>query len=94
MICIETQHVEDGSAKKIARLVSTLPGQKGTRELISFGREIGLHPSWLEEKGTPKEHFPLWDKMLERALQKGAKRGMHDLSRVNHQQREFTSRPP
>lgn len=42
-----------------AHLISDLPGDAGTVELIGTGSSLGLHPDWLQERGTHREHHDL-----------------------------------
>lgn len=42
-----------------AHLMSDLPGEEGTRELTAFAESIGLRAEWIQEAGTPREHFDL-----------------------------------
>lgn len=51
---------------------SDLLGEEGTRELIAFGRRIGLRESWLQNRGEPKEHFDVFDGAITRARNAGA----------------------
>lgn len=51
---------------------SDLSGEAGTQELLTFGRRIGLREPWLQDRGTPKEHFDVFDGAIERARRAGA----------------------
>lgn len=78
MICIDTKNGEaqfhTGPGKgKTAHLMSDLPGEEGTKELLQFGKQIGLHPQWIQHKGEPKEHFDVWASKIDAALENGAK---------------------
>lgn len=53
-------------------MASTVPGEEGTAELLAFGRRIGLKAAWLQYRGTPKEHFDVFDGAIDRALAAGA----------------------
>ncbi len=53
-------------------MASTLPGEEGTAELLVFGKRIGLKAAWLQYRGTPKEHFDVFDGAIDRALAAGA----------------------
>jgi len=57
---------------RTAHLGSTLPGAAGTTELLAFARRIRLEHSWLQFRGTPKEHFDVFDDRIEAARQAGA----------------------
>lgn len=62
-----------GRPVRSAHLMSTLSGDAGTRELIAFARALGLHPSWIQYRGQPKEHFDvLGDRKHAAALAAGA----------------------
>lgn len=51
---------------------SDLQGEAGTRELLAFGKKIGLKESWLQDRGQPKEHFDVFDGAIDRAHAAGA----------------------
>lgn len=53
-------------------MCSTLSGAEGTAELIAFAARIGMRPGWIQRKGTPHEHFDLFGRRRERAVQAGA----------------------
>lgn len=55
-----------------AHLISTLTGAEGTAELLDFGKRIGLSPTWLQHRGTPKEHFDLIGGRCQTAMNAGA----------------------
>lgn len=85
MICIDTI---DGEAKNMtgaptAHLFSDEPGREGQDELLSFAREIGLHPQWIQHAGMPREHFDVWGSKIDAALENGAEevgpRGMVEI---------------
>lgn len=56
-----------------AHLGSTEPGEAGRQELLDFAGRIGLRARWLQAEGTPKEHFDLFDRRIDRARAAGAK---------------------
>lgn len=57
-----------------AHLMSDLPGEEGTRELTAFAESIGLRAEWIQEAGTPREHFDLLgSKKIWAARVKGAR---------------------
>lgn len=58
--------------RRTAHLMSDVPGAEGTRELLEFGHVIGLKPHWLQNAGTPTEHFDLFDAAIDRARLAGA----------------------
>lgn len=59
--------------RRASHCMSTLIGEEGTRELLAFGVSIGLHESWLQNRGMPTEHFDLFDRAFGRAVKAGAK---------------------
>jgi hypothetical protein len=58
--------------RQFTHMSSDLLGEEGTRELLAFGRRIGLRESWLQSRGTEKEHFDVFDGKIEQARQAGA----------------------
>ena len=49
-----------GQERWHAHLWSNLPGDQGYRELMGFAVDkVGLKASWIQCKGTHKEHFDL-----------------------------------
>jgi hypothetical protein len=44
----------------------------GRGELLRFGEELGMREKWLHNKGTPKEHFDLFDAWIGFAMMQGA----------------------
>lgn len=46
----------------------------GRRELLDFGRDLGMKKRWLHHPGTPKEHFDLFDAWIGFAMMKGARK--------------------
>lgn len=57
---------------RTAHLISTVAGRDGRIELLRFGHRIGLRESWLQERGTPWEHFDLFAHKIEAAIDAGA----------------------
>lgn len=55
-----------------AHLVSTLPGEEGTAELLAFGARLGLKAAWLQHRGQPREHFDLMNGRCQAAQDAGA----------------------
>ncbi len=53
-------------------LISSLPGEAGTAELLAFGAMVGLKAEWLQERGTEKEHFDVFDSVIVRIRDAGA----------------------
>ena len=58
--------------KMTSHCASTLPGAMGTTELLAFGYVIGLRSGWLQNEGTPTEHFDLFDGKIEAARRTSA----------------------
>ena len=77
MICIDklfTMGVEiNRRLGRSAHLVSDLPGEAGTQELVAFARGIGLRAEWIQKAGTRHEHFDVFEGRYQRALDAGAK---------------------
>lgn len=61
MIVIDPPRVEAFRGRRVttAHLVSTLPGEAGTRELVDFAVRIGMRRDWIQHAGTYREHFDL-----------------------------------
>ncbi|MFO0645783.1 MAG: DUF4031 domain-containing protein [Polyangiales bacterium] len=55
-----------------AHLVSDLPGEEGTRELVAFARSLGIPAVAIQHAGRYSEHFDLAGPWLEAARQAGA----------------------
>lgn len=55
-----------------SHLMSDLPGQDGTDELIAFARRLGLNPAWIQHEGKPIEHFDLTEPKRQQAIRLGA----------------------
>lgn len=60
-----------GKFKWCSHLVSDLPGEEGSRELIAFARKIGMRKEWLQKSGAAHEHFDVYGKRRRRALGAG-----------------------
>ena len=58
--------------KLTAHMMSDLLGDEGTIELLRFTGRLGLKQSWLQNAGTPTEHFDLFDGAIDRARSAGA----------------------
>ena len=56
----------------MCHVISTLPGEGGTAELLAFAERCGLKERWIMERGTSKEHFDLFGGAISRAEQAGA----------------------
>lgn len=56
-----------------SHMVSDLPGEAGTRELLAFAEKIGMRAEWIQKAGTRHEHFDVFEKRYQRALDAGAK---------------------
>lgn len=55
-----------------SHLVSDLPGEEGTAELVAFAKRIGLNPAWIQSRGKPTEHFDVTEAKRQAALRAGA----------------------
>lgn len=55
-----------------SHLLSDLPGEEGTRELLTFAASIGIETRWLQKPGTSHEHFDVTEPTRQRALTAGA----------------------
>lgn len=55
-----------------SHLISTLPGAKGSAELVAFVEKIGLKRKWIQKSGTHREHFDLNERAHNEALEAGA----------------------
>lgn len=56
-----------------SHLLSDLPGEEGTAELITFAVQgLGLDPSWIQHRGSHREHFDIVDSKRDRAIELGA----------------------
>lgn len=58
--------------RRSSHCASTLPGAEGTAELLTFGARIGMREAWLQHRGTPREHFDLFDGVIARAVRAGS----------------------
>lgn len=56
-----------------SHLVSDLPGEAGTTELLAFAKRIGMRAEWLQKAGTRHEHFDVFEGRYERAIAAGAR---------------------
>lgn len=55
-----------------SHLLSDLPGEAGTAELLAFIRNLGLEARWIQNAGTHTEHFDVTEPTRQRALALGA----------------------
>jgi len=55
-----------------AHLLSDLPGEAGTRELLDFGVRLGIPAAALQHPGTSREHLDLAGPWLDAARAAGA----------------------
>ena len=55
-----------------SHLMSDLPGEDGTAELVAFARRLGLNPAWIQHRGRPIEHFDVTEPKRQQALRLGA----------------------
>jgi Protein of unknown function (DUF4031) len=53
-------------------MMSDLPREDGTRELIVFALRLGLKKQWIQYPGTHKEHFDLTETKHKLAIRLGA----------------------
>lgn len=58
--------------KRTSHMMSDIPGEEGTRELLAFALRIGLKEEWIQHRGGSGEHFDLFDGAIGRAGKKGA----------------------
>lgn len=55
-----------------SHLLSDLPGAAGQAELLAFADELGIEARWIQNAGTPTEHFDVTEPTRQRALALGA----------------------
>ncbi|TWG89689.1 uncharacterized protein DUF4031 [Nocardioides sp. J9] len=55
-----------------SHLLSDLPGAAGRAELVAFAERLGIDPRWIQNEGTPTEHFDVTEPTRQRALALGA----------------------
>lgn len=55
-----------------SHLMSDLPGEAGTKELLAFAHKLGLRPGWIQHMGRTTEHFDVTDPKRLQALRLGA----------------------
>lgn len=72
MICFDNPIVWKESLGPSSHLISDLPGEEGTAELVAFAERIGLRRRYLQSRGTRHEHFDIWGIKIQRALEAGA----------------------
>ena len=58
---------------RACHMVSDLPGDEGSRELMEFARRLGLRQAWVQEEDSPLEHFDLVATKRARAVELGAR---------------------
>lgn len=77
MICIDSLFTIGAEINRrlgrSAHMISDLPGEDGTKELVAFARGIGLRAEWLQKPGTRHEHFDVFEGRYQRALDAGAR---------------------
>lgn len=56
-----------------SHLMSTLPGEAGSAELLAFAKRLGMNPKWLQNAGTETEHFDVTVRRGEEAVRLGAR---------------------
>ncbi len=75
-----------------AHLISTLPGEAGSKELRDFAKKIGLNTAWIQKPGTIHEHFDIFKSRIEKALQAGAKQiDRQELVKIFNEKRKVAS---
>lgn len=74
MILMDTPRIDTFQGREIrtAHLISDIPGQPGTDELLDFARRLGLKAEWLQKAGTHHEHFDLMGVKCDAAQRMGA----------------------
>ncbi|KRA29879.1 MULTISPECIES: DUF4031 domain-containing protein [unclassified Nocardioides] len=55
-----------------SHLLSDLPGEAGTAELLAFAERLGIDARWIQNAGTATEHFDVREPTRQRALALGA----------------------
>lgn len=55
-----------------SHLLSDLPGEAGTTELLAFAERLGIDARWIQNAGTATEHFDVREPTRQRALALGA----------------------
>lgn len=77
-----------------SHLLSDLPGEAGQRELLAFAERLGVDPRWIQNEGTPTEHFDLREPMRQRALALGAVpiRYGREVAAITRAKRDLTDR--
>lgn len=55
-----------------SHLLSDLPGEAGTAELLAFADRLGIEARWIQKAGTSTEHFDVTEPTRQRALALGA----------------------
>jgi hypothetical protein len=55
-----------------SHLISDLHGEAGRIELLAFAERLGLEARWIQNRGTPTEHFDITEPTRQRALALGA----------------------
>jgi len=55
-----------------SHLESDKIGPEGNKELLKFGKLIGMKEKWLQKRGTPDEHFDIFGYKIELAKKAGA----------------------
>lgn len=58
--------------KRTSHMMSDIPGEEGTKELLAFAVRIRLQEDWIQHRGGSGEHFDLFDGAITRAAKKGA----------------------
>ncbi len=55
-----------------SHLLSDLTGEAGRAELVGFAERLGIDARWIQNPGTPTEHFDVTEPFRQRALALGA----------------------
>lgn len=86
-------YVRRGRPIRAAHLLSDQAGYAGTKELMRFGVAIGLKAGWLQADDSPHEHFDLFGKMIDAAIDAGAvKIDRYRLVSIVRAKREYHAR--
>ena len=59
--------------ERIYHVLSDLPGDEGTRELVAFVARYGMRPVWIQYRDTYREHFDVPEQAGLRMLADGAR---------------------
>lgn len=80
MIYVDDFYKNEGShfgRMKMSHLIS----DNSRHELLDMATKLGLRHHWIQEKGTPREHFDVSMSVRKKAIELGAKEiGMRELA--------------